>query len=107
MPFFALFPFLVASEYFFLYSVFFFFKKFSIVGEYLLHLFAGMRIRFWPKKTDPGLCTSNEGRILEVYKMNILDNFKRFFFCFHTFGVRRTVDVLDPEKQPGSGSIDF
>ena len=37
--------------------------------------------------------------------MNILDNFKSLLFCFHTFGVRRTIDVLDPEKQPGSGKI--
>ena len=25
--------------------------------------------------------------------------------CFHTFGVRRTIDVLDSENQPGSGSV--
>ena len=37
--------------------------------------------------------------------MNILDNFKSLFFCFHTFGVRRTIDVLDSENQPGSGNI--
>ena len=35
------------------------------------------------KKTDPGLCTSNEGR----------------FFVFYTFGVRRTIDV------PGSRTL--
>ena len=27
------------------------------------------------KKTDPGLCTSNEGIFLKVYFINILDNF--------------------------------
>ena len=36
--------------------------------------------------------------------MNILDNFKSILFCFHTFGVRRSIDVLDSEKQPGSGA---
>ena len=37
--------------------------------------------------------------------MNILDNIKSLLFCFHTFGVRRTIDVLDSENQPGSGKI--
>ena len=64
-----------------------------------------MRIRFWPKTPDPGLSTSNEGRFLKVFKANILDNFKSLLFCFHTFGVRRTIDVLDSENQPGSGSV--
>ena len=36
--------------------------------------------------------------------MNILDNFNPLLFCFHTIGVRRTIDVLDPENQPGSES---
>ena len=30
--------------------------------------------------------------------MNILDNIKSLLFCFHTFGVRRTIDVLESEK---------
>ena len=34
--------------------------------------------------------------------MNILDNFKSFLFWFRTFGVRRTIDVLDSENQSGS-----
>ena len=68
-----------------------------------LHLFyTGMRIRFWPKKPDPGLF-SNQWRFLKVYKTNILD-IKSLLFCFHTFGVRRTIDVLDSENQPESGS---
>ena len=46
---------------------------------------------------NPGLCTLNEGRFLKVYKTNILDNFKTLLFCFHTFGVRRSIDVLDSE----------
>ena len=37
--------------------------------------------------------------------MNILDNFKSLVFWFHTFGVRRTRDVLYSENQPGSGKI--
>ena len=36
--------------------------------------------------------------------MNILDNRKGLLFCYHTFGVRRIIDVLDSENQPGSGS---
>ena len=36
--------------------------------------------------------------------MNILYYIKRLLFYFHTFGVRRTIDVLDSENQPGSGS---
>ena len=57
-----------------------------------------MRIRFLPKKNpDPGLCTSQEGIFLKVYRMNILDHCKSPLFCFQTFGVRRTIDVLDSE----------
>ena len=41
------------------------------------------------KKLDPGLCTSNEGRILKFFKSNVLDNFKSLLFSFHTCGVRR------------------
>ena len=37
--------------------------------------------------------------------MNILDNIESLHFCFHTFGVRRTIDVLDSENQSGSGSV--
>ena len=32
-----------------------------------------------------------------------LDNFKPHLFCVHTFGVRRSIDVLDPKNSPGSG----
>ena len=38
-------------------------------------------------------------------RINILDNFKSLFFCFHSFSVRRTIDVLDKENQPVSGKI--
>ena len=38
--------------------------------------------------------------------MHVLDNFnKSLLFCFHTFGVRRTIDALDSENQPGSGAL--
>ena len=48
------------------------------------------------KKPDSGLCTSNKARFLKSH-------FKSLLFCLHTFGVRRTIDVLDSENQPGSG----
>ena len=51
------------------------------------------------KKPTPGLCTSKEGRFLKVFKANISDNFKSLLFCSHTFGVRRTIDVLDSDSQ--------
>ena len=54
---------------------------------------------------DPGLCTSNKGSFLKVFKAKVFDNFKSHLFCFHTFGVRSTIDVLDSENQPGSGSV--
>ena len=57
------------------------------------------------KKPDPGLSTSNEERFFKVFFANSLDNFESLLFCFHTFGVRRTIDVLDSENQPGSGSV--
>ena len=59
------------------------------------------------KKPDPGLCTSNEGRCLKVYFMNILDYFKSLLFCFHTFGVRRTIDFLHPEISPDPDLVKF
>ena len=36
---------------------------------------------------------------------HVLDNIKSLLFCFHTFDVRRSNDVLDPENQSGSGKI--
>ena len=41
--------------------------------------------------------------------MNNLDIFKGLLFCLHTFGVRRSIDVLDSETLPdplnfGTGS---
>ena len=40
------------------------------VGVYI----PGKSIQLWPKP-DPGLCTSNEGRFLKAYWINMLDNF--------------------------------
>ena len=57
------------------------------------------------KKTGSGLCTSNIQRILKFYEMNVLDNFISILFCFHTFVVRRSIDVLDSANQPGSDSF--
>ena len=57
------------------------------------------------KKPDPGLCTLNEEIFLKISKANILDNYENHPFCFNNFGVRRTIDVLDSENQPGSGSV--
>ena len=63
-----------------------------------------MLIRLDKKKRIQGFLPQTK-RIFEIfYKMNILDNFKSIIFCFHTFGVRRLIDVLDSENQPGSGS---
>ena len=56
--------------------------------------FARDEVPVLAKKPDPGLCTSNEGRIIKALKANILDNFKSLLSCFHTFGGRRTIDVL-------------
>ena len=52
-----------------------------------------------------GLRTSDEGTFFCYIWKNLFDDFKRLFFCFHTFGVRRSIDVLDPENQPGSGKF--
>ena len=43
------------------------------------------------KISDPGLCTPNDRRYLKYYWMKILDNFASLLFCFHTFGVRRSL----------------
>ena len=58
-----------------------------------------MRIRFWPKKPIRGTVPQTNSL------WNFLDDFKSVLFCFHTFGVRRTIDVLDSENQSGSGKI--
>ena len=71
--------------------------------ELLCTLFQGSGSGF-DQKTDPGLCTSNKTRLSKFYIINTLDNVKSLLFCFHTFGVGRSIDVLDSEGQPGYGS---
>ena len=45
-------------------------------------------------KIGSGLCTSNEGRFLKSYRINILENsFNCFLFCFHTFGVNSSIEA--------------
>ena len=39
--------------------------------------------------------------------MNILNHFQSLFLCLHTFGVKRSIDILDPENQPGSSAKNF
>ena len=57
------------------------------------------------KKTGSGALYLKQMEIFKSLKANILDNFKSLLFCFHTFGVRRTIDVVDSENQPGPGSV--
>ena len=47
---------------------------------------------------DPGLCTPNERRYIKYYKVNILDNYASLLFCFHNFGVGRSLWALDPVR---------
>ena len=56
-------------------------------------------------KLDPGLSSLNEGGFQKLHGMNIVYNLKILLFCFNTFGGRRSIDVLDPENQPGSVKI--
>ena len=63
-----------------------------------------MRIRVFGQFRIQGSYLERK-EIFKTYVMNILDNFESLLFCFHTFGVRRTIDVLDSENQPGSGSV--
>ena len=52
------------------------------------------------KKSDPWLSTSKDGRFFLFYKY--LDTFKSLLFYFHTFGVRRSIDVPPSENKSGS-----
>ena len=51
------------------------------------------------------ICTVNKRRFLKFDSKNILDDYIRLLFCFQTIGVRRFIDVLHPDNQPGSGKI--
>ena len=64
----------------------------------------GSRFYFDQIRTQGSVTRSNEGIFSKFYGVNILDNFICLLFCSHTFGIRRLVDVLDPENQPGSGT---
>ena len=48
-----------------------------------------------------------EGRFLWLYWMNILDNFKSLLFCFHSFGVRRSIVVLYLKTNPDPDPVKF
>ena len=54
---------------------------------------------------------SEQGLSLERREVSniLLDECFRLFekpsFCFQTFGVRRFIDCLHPEKQPGTGKL--
>ena len=50
--------------------------------------FSGLGIQFKAKNTGFG-----------ALYLEWKDKFKSIFFCFHTFGVRRSTEVLDPENQ--------
>ena len=77
----------------------------SWVGRGIPVLFTRDEDPVLAKKTDPGLCTSNEGKFLKIFEAKILNKLKSLLSCFHTFGVRRTIDVLDSENQPVSVQI--
>ena len=64
----------------------------------------GIWIQFWPKNRIRGSVPQTM-EDLKVYQTNIIGNFESLLFCFHTFGVRLTIDFLDSENQPGSGKI--
>ena len=50
------------------------------------------------KKTGFGALYLKGRGIFKSLESNILENVKSLLFCFYTFGVRRTIDVLDSEK---------
>ena len=51
---------------------------------------------FW-LKTGYGVLYLERREILKRLSNEIIDRFKSLLFAFHTFGVRRSIDVLDPE----------
>ena len=63
-----------------------------------------MRIRSWPKKRIRGYVPKTKEDFWKSLKQK-LDKLKSLRSCFHTFAVRRTIDVLDLENQPGSGAL--
>ena len=63
---------------------------------------AGVRIWLLVKK-NPGHVPRTEGD--NKNSIVWISNFKSLFYCFHTFGVRRSIDVKNPENQLGSGTL--
>ena len=58
--------------------------------------------RVLAKKTGSGALYEGKEIFLQILHN---DPLKSFLFCLHTFGVRRSIDGLEPENQPGFGSI--
>ena len=49
------------------------------------------------QKTGSGDLYLERREILKRLSNEIIDRFKSLLFAFHTFGVRRSIDALDPE----------
>ena len=62
-----------------------------------------MRIQF--SDPDPGLKVLTCERNSKYHWVSFLDDLQALFFVFLIFCVRRSIDALDPENQPGSGSV--
>ena len=62
-----------------------------------------VKIRFWPKIRIRHSVPRAIFKIL--LNESFFDHLRVRLFCFHTFGVRRSIDILDPENQSGSGPI--
>ena len=63
------------------------------------------QIQFYAKKNGSGALYLDRRVIFEFYWINISDNVNSILFCFHTFGGIHSIDVIDQENQPGSGTI--
>ena len=99
-------PYLLKFSPLFFYPIFIFPPKSLFLifssGHFPTHIFLiqGWRSGFWPKTGYTALYLKRR-EIFKVYWINVLDNFNSLLFCFNTFGVRRTIDILDSENQPG------
>ena len=54
---------------------------------------------------DPGHKVLKCERYSKYHRMYFKDIFASLLFCVHSSGVRRLVDNLDPENQPGKDRI--
>ena len=68
-----------------------------IIQNYTLHTWQGWGSGFG-QKTGSGALYLKRREVLKVHWMNILDDSQSLLFWFHTFYVRRTIDVLDSEN---------